>query len=95
VDEEALYSALHSGSLLGAGLDVWYTYPRDESERSKTPPSAYPFHTLNNVVMSPHRAGSGRSEEVELRRMAHLARLINAAAKGEELPNRVDIHVGY
>jgi hypothetical protein len=47
------------------------------------------------VVMSPHRAGTGGAEEIELRRMAHLARLLNAAATGEEMPNRVDIDAGY
>jgi hypothetical protein len=45
--------------------------------------------------MSPHRAGSGGSEEIELRRMAHLARLLNAAAIGGEMPNRVDVDAGY
>ncbi len=45
--------------------------------------------------MSPHRAGAGGSEEVERRRMAHLAKLLNAAVAGEEIPNRVDIDAGY
>jgi phosphoglycerate dehydrogenase-like enzyme len=95
VHEQALYSALVDGTLHAAGLDVWYNYPEDEASRSDTPPSAYPFHTLDNVVMSPHRAGSGRSEEIELQRMTHLARLLNVAATGEEMPDRVDVDAGY
>jgi phosphoglycerate dehydrogenase-like enzyme len=95
VDEEALYQALRDGTLCAAGLDVWYNYPGDDSSRSNTPPSAYPFHGLENVVMSPHRAGMGSSKEIELRRMNHLARLLNAAANGDEIPNRVDVHAGY
>jgi phosphoglycerate dehydrogenase-like enzyme len=95
VDEEALYKALCDGTLHAAGLDVWYNYPEDDASRSNTPPSAHPFHGLDNVVMSPHRAGTGGAEEIEQRRMAHLARLLNAAAAGEEMPNRVDLDVGY
>ena len=93
VDEGALYHALREGALYAAGLDVWYNYPGDKAARSHTPPSAYPFHELDNVVMSPHRAGG--SKEMEIQRMSHLAALLNAAARGEEMPNRVDLQVGY
>ncbi len=95
VDEEALYRALRDGTLYAAGLDVWYTYPApgDEAARSHTPPSQYPFHELENVVMSPHRAGGARA--TEFRRVIDLARLLDAAARGEPLPNRVDVRAGY
>jgi phosphoglycerate dehydrogenase-like enzyme len=93
VDEAALYHALKDGTLYAAGLDVWYGYPTDEAARSHTPPSAYPFHELDNVVMSPHRAGW--CTETQTLRMAHLATLLNAAARGEPMPNRVDIQAGY
>jgi phosphoglycerate dehydrogenase-like enzyme len=93
VDEAALYHALHEGSLYGAGLDVWYNYPVDEQARSHTPPSAYRFHELENVVMSPHRAGG--STQTEALRLTHLAGLLNAAARGEPMPNRVDLSAGY
>ena len=93
VDEAALYHALREGTLHSAGLDVWYNYPSGEAARSHTPPSAYPFHELDNVVMSPHRAGG--SDESEMRRMTHLAALLNAAARGYEMPNRVDLQAGY
>ncbi|HET8985308.1 MAG TPA: NAD(P)-dependent oxidoreductase [Trueperaceae bacterium] len=56
IDEDALFAALESGRLYGAGLDVWYRYPEDRHARATTQPSTRPFHTLENVVMSPHRA---------------------------------------
>lgn len=95
VDEGALYQALRDGVLYAAGLDVWYNYPEKRSHRSNTPPSAYPFADLDNVVMSPHRAGAGGAETIELRRMAGLAELLNAAARGHEMANRVDLDAGY
>jgi phosphoglycerate dehydrogenase-like enzyme len=93
VDEAALYRALSEGKLFGAGLDVWYNYPSDEEARRDTPPSDYPFHALDSVVMSPHRGGAVQKKEAL--RMTHLARLLNAAAQGQQIPNRVDLALGY
>jgi len=93
VDEAALYAALSSGALGAAGLDVWYNYPTDEASRRSTPPSRFPFHELDNVALSPHRAGD--SMAITAHRMAHLAALLNAAARGERIPNRVDLQAGY
>lgn len=94
VDQAALYAALSEGRL-SAGLDVWYNYPQDEASRAGTPPADFPFHELDNVVMSPHRAGGGGGDDVEELRMQALARLLNAAARNEPLPNRVDLQAGY
>jgi phosphoglycerate dehydrogenase-like enzyme len=93
VEEEALYEALRGGHLHSAGLDVWYSYPEDEESRRDTAPSRFPFHELENVVMSPHRGGD--TMDIAPLRMAHLAGLLNAAARGEEIPNRVDLERGY
>lgn len=95
VDEAALYQALHEGRLAAAGLDVWWRYPQDKAGRAHTPPSAYPFHELDNVVMSPHRAGMGGVDDLEHRRYALLAEALNQAASGQPLPNRVDPTRGY
>lgn len=93
VQEEALYDALETGKLGAAGLDVWYRYPESEANRKSTQPSRFPFGTLNNVVLSPHRAGNvDRGDEQWVR---ELARLLNAIAAGEPLPNRVDLALGY
>jgi phosphoglycerate dehydrogenase-like enzyme len=93
VDQGALYAALTSGRLGAAGLDVWYRYPHSQAEWENTPPADYPFHSLDNVVLSPHRAGA--STETESLRMTHLAELLNAAARGEPVPNRVNVQAGY
>lgn len=93
VDPAALYNALKEGHLRGAGLDVWYNYPTDAESRPHTPPADFPFHELDNVVMSPHRGGG--SEDSNMLRMLYLAELLNAAARGKELPNRVDLQAGY
>jgi phosphoglycerate dehydrogenase-like enzyme len=102
VDQAALYHALKDGELHAAGLDVWYNYPSGkdagygvEAVRANTSPADYPFHELDNVVMSPHRAGGLHTTATERDRMDHLARLLNAAARGEPLPNRVDLARGY
>lgn len=95
VDESALYEALAGRTLHAAGLDVWYNYPTDEAGRTGTRPSEHPFGELDNVVLSPHRAGAPHTEETELARMRGLAGLINAYAAGETLPNRVDLELGY
>jgi phosphoglycerate dehydrogenase-like enzyme len=95
VEEAALYEALKDGTIGAAGLDVWYNYPTDEASRTDTRPSECPFEELDNVVMSPHRAGAPNTEETESFRMRELAGLLNAAARGEEIPNRVDLTAGY
>ncbi len=93
VDEAALFHALHDGRLHSAGLDVWYNYPTGEDSRACTPAANFPFHELENVVMSPHRAGA--TVESNTLRMDHLASLLNKAAGGESLPDRIDIQAGY
>ena len=95
VDEEALYLFLKEEQITAAGIDVWYNYPRTPESRANTPPSQFPFHELGNVVMSPHRGGAFQLEELEQRRMADLAHTLNAIARGEEIPHRVDISAGY
>lgn len=95
VEEEALFDALTHGVLAAAGLDVWYNYPESADARQSTPPSAYPFHEMDQVVLSPHRAGTLGNRQSEILRMRALAQLINAAARGEPMPNRVDVDRGY
>lgn len=93
VNQEALYHALTTGQLRAAGSDVWYNYPESEESRSNTPPADVPFGELDNFVLSPHRGGL--VEEVEKQRARALAKLLNAANRGEEIPNKVNLDAGY
>lgn len=101
VDEDALFEALESGRLRGAGLDVWYRYPESDASAGymgyhgapdsarNTPPANRPFYELTNVVMSPHRGGT--SADVEAARVAALADMLGR----DPMPNRVDLERGY
>ncbi|MEM7128493.1 MAG: NAD(P)-dependent oxidoreductase [Chloroflexota bacterium] len=93
IDETALYNALISGKLSGAGIDAWYNYPRSVEERTQTMPSQYAFHEMENVILSPHRAGWLGSEDES--RMAMLAEMLNELAASGALPNPVNMELGY
>lgn len=59
INQDDLYSALHEKKIAGAGLDVWYDYEPVEEDGKKYPyDKNYPFHELDNVVLSPHRGAS-------------------------------------
>ena len=92
IDEEALYNELY-GERLIAGLDVWYHYPRTQEAHRYHEPSDFDFHHLDNVVMTPHLAE--RSDKSSDMNVDSLAEILNKAARGEELPNRVDPERGY
>lgn len=57
VDEKALYQALQGQRIYGAGIDTWYRYPKPDESTCTQPSENFPFNELNNLVMSPHRAG--------------------------------------
>ncbi len=58
INEEVLYSALQNRRIGGAAIDVWYEYKPDPDNMGRKYPFHYPFHELDNVVLSPHRAAS-------------------------------------
>jgi len=52
VDEKALFTALSEHMISGAAVDVWYRYP-SAPEKDICFPSVFPFHSLDNIIMSP------------------------------------------
>lgn len=93
VEEAAFFAALQSGRLHAAASDVWYQYPASTADRNHTPPSNFPFHELDNMVMSPHR--SGHVDVTESMRMQALASSLNTYLRSGTMPNRVDLVAGY
>jgi D-3-phosphoglycerate dehydrogenase len=78
VDEKALYDALVSGKLAGAGLDVFEQEP---------PPVGHALHQLPNVIMAPHVAGV--TWEAVDRMSEQTARNILSALDGEPIRQNV------
>jgi phosphoglycerate dehydrogenase-like enzyme len=85
IDEDAVWAALSEGRLGGAALDVWWQYPNaDEPNRRG---SRHPFHTLPNVIVTPHN--SGWTAGMVRRRWDEIAANIDHFARGEPLINIV------
>jgi phosphoglycerate dehydrogenase-like enzyme len=84
VDEAALYDALVSRKLRGAGLDVFAKEPADP---------ANPLLKLDQVVVTPHTAGSAIDLVADIAR--HAFRNMQAVLNGEPLsPNDVIVAAG-
>ena len=84
IDETALVTALQSGQLAGAGLDVTYTEP--------CPPES-PLWEQQNVILTSHSAGS--SQHIRRRAMQLFIDNLHRYVKGEPLVNVVDKQKGY
>ncbi len=85
IDEKALYEALERKQIGSAVIDTWYVYP---SESNDAPyPSNYPFHTLDNIIITPHM--SGWTWGTISRRQRVMAENIHRLEKGEVLLNIV------
>ena len=61
-DEESLYKSLLNRMIAGAAIDVWYDYNPGSDDQKRKFPYSFPFHNLDNVVLSPHRAASPFSD---------------------------------
>ena len=85
VAERDLYEALTAGTIAGAVLDVWWRYPTAAEPQRRG--SAFAFHELDNVLMTPH--SSGWTEQMMDRRWDMIVANLRAIARGESLRNVV------
>lgn len=85
IDEADLYHALRTRRIAGAVLDVWYRYPSREDPHPA--PSDFPYHDLDNVIMTPHV--SGWTDGMVDRRWSEIARNLDSLALGKSLANIV------
>jgi D-3-phosphoglycerate dehydrogenase len=78
LDEDALFDALKSGTIAGAGLDVYATEPCTDS----------PLFALDNVVATPHLGAS--TEEAQEKAGIAVAESVVAAFASQNVPGAVN-----
>jgi len=81
VDEATLYRALSEKWFAAAVLDTWYQYPAHSGERIWG--SRFPFHQLENVLMTPHF--SAWTQPMIERRADRMADNLKRLAQGRPL----------
>ncbi|MFC6355156.1 phosphoglycerate dehydrogenase [Luethyella okanaganae] len=82
IDEDALYAALTTGEIAGAGLDVFVSEPPTES----------PLLCLDNVIVTPHLGAS--TDEAQEKAGVSVARSVRLALAGELVPDAVNVAGG-
>jgi D-3-phosphoglycerate dehydrogenase / 2-oxoglutarate reductase len=82
IDEDALYAALKSGRIAGAGLDVFVNEP----------PLGSPLLELDNVVLTPHLGAS--TDEAQEKAGVAVAKSVRLALGGELVPDAVNVAGG-
>ncbi|MHA1616936.1 MAG: 2-hydroxyacid dehydrogenase [Candidatus Njordarchaeales archaeon] len=87
IDQRALYEHLRNNPEFIAALDVWWRYPKEEERIYQD----YPFHELENVIMTPHIAGFTPEirEQVIRNAMENVARYLRGE-KPRNIVNRDD-----
>ncbi|GAA1487335.1 phosphoglycerate dehydrogenase [Brachybacterium sacelli] len=86
IDEDALYEALSTGRIAGAGLDVYTSEPPASSE------SAARLLELENITLTPH-LGASTAEAQEKAGVA-VAKSVRLALGGELVPDAVNVAGG-
>lgn len=82
IDEAALYQALSSGQIAGAGLDVFVNEPPKDS----------PLLTLSNILVTPHLGAS--TDEAQEKAGISVARSVRLALAGDLVPDAVNVAGG-
>lgn len=92
IDETSLFNALRDNIIAGAAIDVWYNYKPSSDSEGRRYPFSHPFHTLRNVVLSPHRATSPLDD---LRRWNEVIENIKRFSNENKLKNIIDLKQEY
>jgi D-3-phosphoglycerate dehydrogenase / 2-oxoglutarate reductase len=82
IDEAALFTALSSGQIAGAGLDVFVNEPPKDS----------PLLTLPNILVTPHLGAS--TDEAQEKAGISVARSVRLALAGDLVPDAVNVAGG-
>jgi D-3-phosphoglycerate dehydrogenase len=82
IDEAALYEALKSKQIAGAGLDVFVNEPPTDS----------PLLTLDNILVTPHLGAS--TDEAQEKAGISVARSVRLALAGDLVPDAVNVAGG-
>ena len=82
IDEAALYAALKTNRIAGAGLDVFVNEPPKDS----------PLLTLENILVTPHLGAS--TDEAQEKAGISVARSVRLALAGDLVPDAVNVAGG-
>ena len=82
IDEAALYEALKSGQIAGAGLDVFVNEP----------PKGSPLLELPNILVTPHLGAS--TDEAQEKAGISVAKSVRLALAGDLVPDAVNVAGG-
>jgi D-3-phosphoglycerate dehydrogenase len=82
IDEDALYAALKSNRIAGAGLDVFVSEP----------PTSSPLLELDNIVLTPHLGAS--TDDAQEKAGVSVAKSVRLALDGELVPDAVNVAGG-
>jgi D-3-phosphoglycerate dehydrogenase len=82
IDEDALYAALKSKRIAGAGLDVFVSEP----------PKNSPLLELDNIILTPHLGAS--TDEAQEKAGVSVAKSVRLALNGELVPDAVNVAGG-
>ena len=82
IDEDALYAALKSQRIAGAGLDVFVNEPPLDS----------PLLSLENIILTPHLGAS--TDEAQEKAGVAVAKSVRLALGGELVPDAVNVAGG-
>jgi D-3-phosphoglycerate dehydrogenase len=82
IDEEALYTALSTNQIAGAGLDVFVNEP----------PKGSPLLSLPNILVTPHLGAS--TDEAQEKAGISVAKSVRLALAGDLVPDAVNVAGG-